>query len=80
MYEFLTGFPPYCDETVEKIFENILNNRIEWPEGEEALSDSAKACITSLLNHEPRHRADLASLKLHQLFKVSVYGLELENI
>jgi len=25
-YEFLFGFPPFTDETPEKIFQNILNN------------------------------------------------------
>jgi hypothetical protein len=31
MYEMLVGVPPFNDETVEKVFENILNNKIEWP-------------------------------------------------
>lgn len=31
-YEFLVGIPPFNDETPEKIFENILTRKIEWPE------------------------------------------------
>lgn len=31
MYEMLCGITPFNDETVEKIFDNILNLRIEWP-------------------------------------------------
>lgn len=36
IFEFLTGFPPFNDDTVEKVYENILNLRIPWdqlPEG-----------------------------------------------
>lgn len=31
MYEMLCGIPPFNDESIEKIFDNILNLRIEWP-------------------------------------------------
>ena len=32
MYEFLVGSPPFNDDTVEKIFDNIRNMKMEWPE------------------------------------------------
>ena len=32
VYEFLTSVPTFNDDTVEKIFDNILNHRINWPE------------------------------------------------
>ena len=28
----MTGIPPFTDETPEKVFDNILNMRMEWPE------------------------------------------------
>lgn len=31
MYELLVGMPPFNDESVEKIFDNIKNMRMEWP-------------------------------------------------
>ena len=31
-YEFIVSFPPFNDSTVDKIFDNIVNLRIEWPE------------------------------------------------
>ena len=34
LYEFMTGIPPFTDETPEKVFDNILNMRMEWPEDE----------------------------------------------
>jgi len=32
MYEFIAGLPPFNDDSVPKIFDNITNYRIEWPE------------------------------------------------
>lgn len=32
MYELLTGLPPFNDDTREKIFSNITNLRMEWPQ------------------------------------------------
>ena len=58
LYEFMTGIPPFNDETPELVFENILSLNIEWPEGEEALSPAAVSCIMSLLALEPAARAD----------------------
>ncbi len=32
MYEFLVGLPPFNADSVELIFDNIRNLRMEWPE------------------------------------------------
>jgi hypothetical protein len=32
LYEIIVGIPPFNDETVEKIFDNACNLKIEWPE------------------------------------------------
>lgn len=32
MYEFLVGLPPFNADSVEEIFDNIKNLRMEWPE------------------------------------------------
>lgn len=32
MYEFLVGIPPFNDESVQKIFNNIISGKMEWPE------------------------------------------------
>lgn len=32
MYELLAGIPPFNDESVDKIFENITNRRFEMPQ------------------------------------------------
>lgn len=46
LYEFLLGGPPFNDETPEQIFDNILQNNIEWPpEDDECLSPAARQGI-----------------------------------
>ena len=40
MYEMICGIAPFNDDTIEKIFDNILNFRIMWPplgEGEDCM-------------------------------------------
>lgn len=32
MYEFLVGIPPFNDDTIDKIFDNIVNLKMEWPQ------------------------------------------------
>lgn len=48
MYEMLVGVPPFNDQTVEKLFDNILNMRIEWPsigDEEDCISEKAADLI-----------------------------------
>ena len=52
MYEMICGIAPFNDETIEKIFDNILNFRIMWPplgEGEDCMGLDAYDLITKLL-------------------------------
>ena len=65
LYEFCTGVPPFSDTQPELVFKNILNLSLEWPEGEEALSDAAVEAILSLLSLDPDRRADGDTLQ-HQ--------------
>eukprot|EP00095_Tigriopus_kingsejongensis_P004076 maker-scaffold1580_size34946-snap-gene-0.8 protein:Tk04076 transcript:maker-scaffold1580_size34946-snap-gene-0.8-mRNA-1 annotation:"microtubule-associated serine threonine-protein kinase-like" len=41
LYEFLTGVPPFSDETPALVFQNILALNLDFPEGDEALSAGA---------------------------------------
>ncbi|KAJ6666658.1 hypothetical protein lerEdw1_020382 [Lerista edwardsae] len=68
LFEFLTGIPPFNDETPQQVFQNILKRDIPWPEGEEKLSDNAQNSIEMLLTIDSTKRAGLKELKLHPLF------------
>ncbi|KAL7727313.1 hypothetical protein ACLKA6_008599 [Drosophila palustris] len=55
-YEFMTGIPPFNDETPQKVFDNILSKNIEWPEGDEALSTEAMEAVELMLTMDPAER------------------------
>ncbi|KFP98893.1 Serine/threonine-protein kinase greatwall, partial [Leptosomus discolor] len=76
LFEFLTGIPPFNDETPTQVFQNILKRDIPWPEGEEKLSDNAQNAIDILLTVDSTKRAGLKELKHHPLF----HGVDWDNL
>ncbi|XP_011369300.1 serine/threonine-protein kinase greatwall isoform X1 [Pteropus vampyrus] len=68
LFEFLTGIPPFNDETPLQVFQNILKRDIPWPEGEEKLSDNAQSAVEILLTIDDTKRAGMKELKRHPLF------------
>ncbi len=69
LYEFLVGITPFTDQTPQLIFDNILNNHIEWPENDESLSLEAVDVIMKLLNTVPSERIRTKQIKRHDLFE-----------
>lgn len=69
LYEFLTGLPPFNDNTAEAVFRNILSRDLLWPEGEEALSEVAQRAIEELLNPEPMCRSGAAEVRSLEFFE-----------
>ncbi|XP_067326441.1 serine/threonine-protein kinase greatwall isoform X1 [Anolis sagrei] len=76
LFEFLTGIPPFNDETAHQVFQNILKRDIPWPEDEEKLSDNAQNAIDILLTIESSRRAGFKELKRHPFF----HGVDWENL
>ncbi|XP_011210400.2 serine/threonine-protein kinase greatwall isoform X1 [Bactrocera dorsalis] len=68
-YEFLTGLPPFNDETPQKVFDNILNKNIEWPQGDEALSAEAIEAVDLLLTIEPTERPAAKEVQQMRFFE-----------
>ncbi|XP_046661322.1 serine/threonine-protein kinase greatwall isoform X1 [Homalodisca vitripennis] len=64
MYEFMTGVLPFNDETPQAVFNNILQRELEWPDGDEALSQTAFDAINSLLTLDPLQRPSGEVVKL----------------
>ena len=57
LFEFHFGYPPFHAETPEKVFENILARKIDWPPEEDCLvSDEAKHLMTRLMTINPKER------------------------
>ena len=69
LYEFLVGIPPFTDSTPDAVFDNILSRRLEWPEGEESLSNVAVSAILALLEVNPADRADGPTVRAMPLTK-----------
>ncbi|KAJ1974351.1 hypothetical protein H4R35_003651, partial [Dimargaris xerosporica] len=40
IFEFLTGYPPFTDDSPQAIFTNILNHNIDWPPEPPSISSS----------------------------------------
>ncbi|KAF5294600.1 hypothetical protein FQA39_LY13359 [Lamprigera yunnana] len=68
-YEFVTGVPPFNDETPQQVFNNILEGNIEWPTEEEALSCYTVDAIEQLLNSDPNCRPAANEVKNMELFE-----------
>nr|XP_019604663.1 PREDICTED: serine/threonine-protein kinase greatwall isoform X2 [Rhinolophus sinicus] len=68
LFEFLTGIPPFNDETPQQVFQNILKRDIPWPVGEEKLPDNAQSAVEILLTIDETKRAGMKELKHHPLF------------
>jgi protein kinase X len=58
IYEMLVGYPPFFDEHPFRIYEKILEGKIEWPK---VISSTAKDLIKKLLVRDVTRR--LGSLK-----------------
>ncbi|XP_067002302.1 serine/threonine-protein kinase greatwall isoform X2 [Anabrus simplex] len=69
LFEFMTGIPPFNDETPQAVFNNILKRDIPWPQEEEELSKSAHDAISALLVLDPKQRASANDVKNMEFFK-----------
>ncbi len=88
LFEFLIGVPPFSDETVDKIFDNILHMRIPWNEiavegdeneGEDKISKEVMDLMKKLLVIDPKERLDADGIKSHEFFKGFFKGWENSN-
>lgn len=58
LFEFLFGYPPFHGDTPDKVFENILARKIDWPDDEEAslVSEEAKDLMMKLMTIDSKAR------------------------
>ncbi|KAK7098822.1 serine/threonine-protein kinase greatwall-like isoform X2 [Littorina saxatilis] len=68
LFEFLTGLPPFNDETPELVFNNILNRAISWPTDLCEIGEDARSAINALLTMDPKKRATAPQVKNMALF------------
>ncbi|KAI8334590.1 hypothetical protein BC941DRAFT_378713 [Chlamydoabsidia padenii] len=71
-YEFLYGYPPFNDDSPDKVFENILSRRIDWHENEIDVSVEARDFMEKLMTLDPTKRLGANGpdeVKQHPFFK-----------
>ncbi|CAD5212950.1 unnamed protein product [Bursaphelenchus okinawaensis] len=56
LYEFLVGIVPFLGGSPEELFTNIINEEVEYPDGEDALEPNAENLIQTLLEKNPVDR------------------------
>ncbi|XP_041475365.1 microtubule-associated serine/threonine-protein kinase 1-like isoform X1 [Lytechinus variegatus] len=72
LYEFLVGCPPFFGETPEELFAQTIHVMIEWPDGDDALSEEAMDLINSFLQQDPLFRfgtGGAEDVKAHKFFQ-----------
>lgn len=80
LYELIVGIPPFNDETVPQIFENILERRLQWPEigeGEDCMAFEAQNLIAGLLEMDHKKRLGekgSEEIKKHKYFEGIDWG------
>ncbi|RKP36215.1 serine/threonine protein kinase 15, partial [Dimargaris cristalligena] len=72
VFEFLTGYPPFTDESPQAIFKNILNHDIDWPplpEPASPRSEKSIDLINHLLEQNPRKRFGISQIQSHPFYR-----------
>ncbi|KAG8379526.1 hypothetical protein BUALT_Bualt07G0098200 [Buddleja alternifolia] len=72
LFELIVGIPPFNAEHPQKIFDNILNRKIPWPEVPDEMSLEAHDLIDRLLTEDPNQRlgsGGASEVKQHPFFR-----------
>lgn len=59
LYEMLVGIPPFYNDNMKILYENIEKGKLKLPK---YLSNEAKKCLQRMLNKDPKKRPNLESL------------------
>ena len=66
LFEFIYGYPPFHGDTPDKVFDNILARKIDWPdESYTTVSEEAKDVMSKLMTIEPKTRLGSNINELH---------------
>ena len=60
LYEMLVGIPPYYNENIQKLYENISKGKLKIPK---YLSKQSRNVLVKVLNQDPKRRPTMEQLK-----------------
>lgn len=86
VYELIVGIPPFNAETIEEVWGNIRNCRIEWPNigyDDDSMTPEAQDLIMKLLEVDPSKRIScIDEVKDHPFFsgRVPSQGISWDNL
>jgi serum/glucocorticoid-regulated kinase 2 len=66
MYEMLVGIPPFYNDNIKVLYENIQKGKLKVPK---YVSKEARQVLERLLGREPGRRPGIAELKGMRFFK-----------
>jgi len=75
LYQMLVGVPPFNDQSIDAVFDNIKNMRLEWPpigDEEDCISHVAYDLMMKLMTQDPKKRLGAKGaqeVKDHPFFK-----------
>lgn len=73
IYELIVGMPPFNANTVEGVWDNVVNRRITWPNvgyEDDCITPEAKDLIEQLLELDLNKRLkDIEEFKAHPFFE-----------
>jgi serine/threonine protein kinase len=75
LYEMLVGIPPYYNDNIKILYQNIERGRLKIPK---YLSSEAKKCLLKMLNRNPAKRPRLDQL-MKEPFFADINWTKLEN-
>uniref|UniRef100_A0A061QQ55 non-specific serine/threonine protein kinase n=1 Tax=Tetraselmis sp. GSL018 TaxID=582737 RepID=A0A061QQ55_9CHLO len=71
LFQFVMGYPPFSAESPQKIFENVLDRKINWDGNDVYISDDCRDLVEKLLVLDPEQRLGArgaTEIKLHRWF------------
>lgn len=66
LFEMLTGMPPFYDDDLKVLYENIRRGVLDFPR---TVNNTARELIKALLSRSPAQRPKLADVKAHPFFR-----------
>lgn len=86
IYELIVGIPPFNAESIEIVWDNVRNCKLDWPNigyDENSMSPEAQDLIKRLLEVDPSNRiSSLDEVQDHPFFKGSfkLSGIDWDNL